>query len=98
MSPPDADSFAVNGAPRGLSILGATGSIGTQTLDIVRLFPDRLRVRALTGHRNAELLARQALEFRPDCVVIGEAAEGGGAAIEGVGEGIVKGLKSLFGN
>ncbi|MCH8960436.1 MAG: 1-deoxy-D-xylulose-5-phosphate reductoisomerase [Bacteroidetes bacterium] len=75
MPPPDADSFPVNGAPRGLSILGATGSIGTQTLDIVRLFPDRLRVRALTGHRNAELLARQALEFRPDCVVIGEAAK-----------------------
>ncbi len=75
MLPPDAAAFPVNGAPRGLSILGATGSIGTQTLDIVRLFPDRLRVRALTGHSNAELLARQALEFLPDCVVIGKAAE-----------------------
>ena len=74
MTLPDAVPLPVNGAPRGLSILGATGSIGTQTLDIVRLFPDRLRVRALTAHRNAELLARQALEFRPDCVVIGEAA------------------------
>ncbi len=68
-----ASSF--NAAPRGLSILGATGSIGTQTLEIVRLFPERLTVRALTAHRNAGLLARQALEFRPACVVIGEARQ-----------------------
>lgn len=58
-----------------LSILGATGSIGTQTLDIVRLFPDRFRVQALTAHHNAHLLARQAIEFQPDCVVIGDEAK-----------------------
>ena len=55
-----------------LTILGSTGSIGTQALDIVRLFPDRLRVRALTAWRNVSLLAKQAREFRPDCVVVGD--------------------------
>jgi 1-deoxy-D-xylulose-5-phosphate reductoisomerase len=38
----------------------------------VRLHPERLRVRALTAHRNAALLAEQALAFHPDCVVIGD--------------------------
>jgi 1-deoxy-D-xylulose-5-phosphate reductoisomerase len=59
-------------APRGLAILGATGSIGTQTLEIVRLFPDRFRVVALTGHANVDLLAEQARAFRPELVVIGD--------------------------
>ena len=59
-------------APRHLTLLGSTGSIGTQTLDVVRLFPDRFRVRALTAHANAELLLEQARTFRPDLVVIGE--------------------------
>lgn len=54
-----------------LAILGSTGSIGTQTLEIVRLFPDRFRVVALTARSNAAMLARQAREFRPRCVVIG---------------------------
>lgn len=94
---PLSDVVPVNGAPRGLSILGATGSIGTQTLAIVRLFPDRLRVRALTGHSNADLLARQALEFRPDCVVIGTA--GGAArlraALAGTGIRVLEGPAGL---
>lgn len=64
-----------NGALRGLVILGSTGSIGTQTLEVVRLFPDRFRVRALTAHANAELLLEQARAFRPELVVIGEAAK-----------------------
>lgn len=53
-----------------LAVLGSTGSIGTQTLEIVRLFPDRFQIRALTARRNASLLAEQAREFRPECVVI----------------------------
>lgn len=63
-------------AVQGLSILGSTGSIGTQTLDVVRLFPERFRVHALTGGSNVDLLAAQAEEFQPQCVVIadGEAA------------------------
>ena len=58
-------------APRGLSILGATGSVGTQTLEVVRLFPDRFDVRALTCGRNVERLAEQIREFRPAQVAVG---------------------------
>lgn len=60
----------MNEAARGISILGATGSIGTQCLDIVRRHPSRLRVVALTANRSTEALARQALEFRPQVVAI----------------------------
>ncbi len=56
-----------------LSVLGSTGSIGTQTLDIVRLFPDRFDVCALTAGTNADLLITQAREFLPECVVMGDA-------------------------
>ena len=56
-----------------LSVLGSTGSIGTQTLDIVRLFPDRFDVCALTAGTNADLLIAQAREFLPECVVLGDA-------------------------
>ena len=48
-----------------LAILGSTGSIGTQALEVVRKFPDRLSVVGLTAGRNAPLLARQVAEFRP---------------------------------
>ncbi len=56
---------------RGLAILGATGSIGTQTLDVVRLFPNQFDVRSLTCGQNVELLAEQVREFRPECVAVG---------------------------
>ena len=55
-----------------ISILGSTGSIGVQTLDIVRENPDRFEVVSLTAHRNWEQLARQAREFDVDTVVIAE--------------------------
>ena len=69
-SSPPAPSSARS--PRGIAVLGSTGSIGTQTLDILRLFPDRFRVRALTCGSNAARLAEQAREFRPNCVAIGD--------------------------
>jgi 1-deoxy-D-xylulose-5-phosphate reductoisomerase len=62
-----------DGPPRGLAILGSTGSIGTQTLEVVRLFPDRFDVRALTCDGNVELLAEQVREFRPERAVVGAA-------------------------
>ncbi len=55
-----------------LAILGSTGSIGEQTLDIVRENPDRFEVRLLTAHRNWERLARQAREFDAATVVIAD--------------------------
>ena len=48
-----------------IGILGSTGSIGTQTLDIVRMYPDRLRVTALAAGSNVKLLEEQIGEFRP---------------------------------
>lgn len=56
----------------GLAILGSTGSIGVQTLDIVRENPDRFEVVTLTANSNWELLARQATEFDADSVVIAD--------------------------
>ena len=51
-----------------VAVLGSTGSIGQQTLDIVRSFPDRFRVVGLGGGENAGLLAEQASEFQPQLV------------------------------
>ena len=56
---------------KSIAILGATGSIGTQALEVVRAHPDRFVVYALTAGHNADLLIEQALEFRPKVVVIG---------------------------
>ena len=53
-----------------ISILGATGSIGVQTLDVARLHPDLFEVEVLTANNNADLLIKQALEFHPNAVVI----------------------------
>lgn len=57
-----------------LSILGSTGSIGVQTLDIVRENPDLFEVTSLTAHSNWERLAEQAIAFDVDTVVIGNEA------------------------
>ena len=55
-----------------LCILGSTGSIGTQTLDVVRAYPDRYRVYALCAHRSIDLLVQQAMEFKPEVVCIAD--------------------------
>jgi 1-deoxy-D-xylulose-5-phosphate reductoisomerase len=57
-----------------LTILGSTGSIGTNTLDVVRHSRHLYRVYALAAGRNAELLASQILEFRPKVAVAGTSA------------------------
>ena len=53
-----------------LCILGSTGSIGTQALDVVRQHPDRYEAYCLTANNSVEKLARQAREFKPAAVVI----------------------------
>lgn len=58
--------------PIRLLILGATGSIGTQTLDIVRANPDRFEVFGLTANRSCRLLAEQIIEFRPEVALIAD--------------------------
>jgi len=56
---------------RNVALLGSTGSIGTQTLEIARKYPDKVNICSLSAFANADLLIKQALEFSPDCVVIG---------------------------
>jgi len=53
------------GGVKKIAILGSTGSIGQQTLDVIRALPDELKVLALTGSKNLELLKRQIKEFQP---------------------------------
>ena len=55
---------------KSLGILGSTGSIGTQTLEIVRSYPDRLRVVALAAGTNTERMEKQIREFHPSLVVM----------------------------
>ena len=51
--------------PKNVVLLGSTGSVGTQTLDVIRALPDRFRVLGLAAGRNVDLLASQIAEFRP---------------------------------
>jgi 1-deoxy-D-xylulose-5-phosphate reductoisomerase len=53
-----------------VAILGSTGSIGTQTLDVIKAHPDKFEVEVLTAQNNADLLIQQALDFKPNSVVI----------------------------
>ena len=55
-----------------IAIFGSTGSIGTQALDVIRIHADALEVEILTAQTNHELLVKQALEFSPNAVVIGD--------------------------
>ena len=55
-----------------IAILGSTGSIGTQTLDVVRQHPDEFAVYALSANRSVDLLIQQALEFNPAVVCIAD--------------------------
>lgn len=55
-----------------ITILGSTGSIGTQALDVVRENPDRYKIESLTAGRNASLLIEQIKEFKPTIAVIAD--------------------------
>jgi 1-deoxy-D-xylulose-5-phosphate reductoisomerase len=54
--------------PRRIALLGSTGSIGRQTLDVVRCFPDQFQIVALAARNNVELLSLQVQEFKPSLV------------------------------
>jgi len=58
-----------------IAILGSTGSIGTQALDVIAAHPDVFEVEVLTAQRNADLLIEQAKQFNPNAVVIGDDAQ-----------------------
>lgn len=56
---------------KGIAILGSTGSIGTQALEVISSNPDLFRAEVLTAYNNAELLVKQAIQHVPNLVVIG---------------------------
>jgi 1-deoxy-D-xylulose-5-phosphate reductoisomerase len=73
---------------KGLAILGATGSIGVSTLDVVARNPERFAVRALTGCRNWERLLEQCRQFRPAVAVLVEAEPAARLAAAVAAEGL----------
>ncbi len=56
--------------PKHITILGSTGSIGRQALEVIELYPERFIIEAITAQSNADLLIRQALKYKPREVVI----------------------------
>ncbi len=60
---------------RRIAILGSTGSIGTQAVEVIKAHPDRFQVEVLTTNNNADLLIAQAADLRPNVVVIGNEAK-----------------------
>ncbi|CAN5894592.1 1-deoxy-D-xylulose-5-phosphate reductoisomerase [soil metagenome] len=59
-------------AKKRIAIFGSTGSIGTQALEVIKAYPDLFEVEILTAQTKDELLIAQALEFKPNAVVIGD--------------------------
>lgn len=57
---------------RGVAILGSTGSIGTQALEVLETYPELFDLQVITAGKNADLLIEQALKFKPNMVVIGD--------------------------
>lgn len=57
---------------KNIAVLGSTGSIGTQALDVIRANPDKFAAEVLTANGNADLLIKQAIEFNPNAVVIAD--------------------------
>ena len=71
MNPAQA-SFSPSSTPRTVSVLGSTGSVGTQTIELLTADPDSFRVRALVAGRNAALLAEQAIALRAEIAVVAD--------------------------
>lgn len=69
--PPSAPSVSMS-QPQQIAILGSTGSIGTQALEVIACFPDRFQATVLTAGRNADLLIQQAQSVHPAVVVIAD--------------------------
>lgn len=60
---------------KGIAILGSTGSIGTQALEVIEAYPEMFDLQVITAHSNADLLIEQAIKFKPNTVVIGDEAK-----------------------
>ncbi len=64
--------MASSTTPRRVAILGSTGSVGTQTIDLISRAPEKYHVVALTARQNVKLLAEQARQLKPDFVVVAD--------------------------
>lgn len=82
---------------RHITILGSTGSIGTQTLDIIRANPEDFEVYAITAGRNADLLIQQAIEFAPRYAVIADESQYStvAEALSGSSTQVLSGAKAI---
>lgn len=60
---------------KGIAILGSTGSIGTQALEVIQSYPDHFDLQIITANTNADLLIEQAIQFQPNTVVIVDDAQ-----------------------
>ena len=79
-----------------VAILGATGSIGTSTLDVIAGLPDRFRVVSLSGGRNIDLLCEQAAQFRPARVCVNEKEQEAADRLRPMGIEVVSGPEGLL--
>jgi 1-deoxy-D-xylulose-5-phosphate reductoisomerase len=82
---------------KNISVLGSTGSIGTQTLEVIAANPELYKVVALTAQKNATLLIEQALKYRPEMVVICDESkyQHVRVALEGTGMKVLAGEAAL---
>src|SRR6478736_745817 len=67
-------SWTPGDAPIPIAILGSTGSVGTQTVEVAEQMPERVRVAALCGGKNTDLLIEQAWRLKPDLIVSNDPA------------------------
>lgn len=79
---------AKTGSARRVSILGSTGSVGCNTIDLIAREPERFEVEALTAHSNVELLAKQARDVRATCAVVADPTRYGELKTALAGSGI----------
>lgn len=84
--------------PCNIAILGSTGSIGVQTLDIVARHPDLFKVRVLVAGSNVQRLSEQAAHFRPDLAVIADESKATAlkGALESTGVATAAGSRAIF--
>ena len=57
-------------APRDVVVLGVTGSIGTQAVDVIRAFPDSFNLKGMSGYSNVTIMTSIANEFKPDFIAV----------------------------
>lgn len=90
--------LAAAAAPRRVTILGSTGSVGSNTVDLIRRTPDRYVIEALTAHRNVAALAAQARQLRPRLAVVADPACHGALkeALAGTGTEVAAGPEAVI--